>query len=419
MLAVRVLDRQRAAYRVATSRRWLQVFAAAMFINTSYGTLSYAFSVFVTDAAMGGRFGAGLVSLGFSLALLVSGFASVATGTVADLWGSRRLMAGGAVLGALSLALVSVCQAGWQLVAVFVLLMGPAMAATFYEPVYVLMNRWFPGGDRGRAYGVLTLLSGFSITIFTPLTQALVAAFGWREAALVLAAILLVVGLVVPALLTEPPAQAAGTRFSFRQFGRDTAVGLRSATPDFWLFTVAFFAGTVAFSGYSFHMVAQLEGRGFEAGEVARAIAFTGILSLPLRLLLPALSGRLPGTRLLAGCLLLLGVAAWVASVAGEWWQVWVYVALFGVVFGAIYPLRALVTAQHFAPETFGRLVGVQALFIAVARAMGPALIGVSAGLTGYPVPFRVAAVVLAASAVLTLLAFRRRSGPAGSPSAL
>jgi len=64
----------------ALSRRWLQVFAAAMFINTSYGTLSYAFSVLVTDSGPGGDFGAGTVSLGFGLALLVSGVTAISRG---------------------------------------------------------------------------------------------------------------------------------------------------------------------------------------------------------------------------------------------------------------------------------------------------------------------------------------------------
>ena len=45
--------------------RWLSVVAASALINTSYGTLSYAFSVLVTDSGPGGTFGAGTVD--FSL----------------------------------------------------------------------------------------------------------------------------------------------------------------------------------------------------------------------------------------------------------------------------------------------------------------------------------------------------------------
>ncbi len=394
--------------------RWAWVVAAALFINTSYGTLYYAFSVLVTSAGPGGEFGKGAVSAGFSLALLVSGIASMAAGTVADLFGTRRLMAWGATAGGLSLALLALCHETWQFLLVMVVLTGPAMAATFYEPLYVLMNRWFAPLERPKAYGVLTLLSGFSITIFTPLTRWLVHAYGWRGGVDVLAAIFIVVGLLVPAFLREPapagpPPGAAPLPRSLRRFVGETADGLRHTTPAFWAFTAAFFVATTAFTGFSFHMVAQLETRGFGAASVADAIAVTGIVSLPARLILPMLSGRAASAALLGVCLALLGIASALASIAGEWWQVWVYVAVFGAVFGAVYPLRALVVAERFGGPYFGRIVGVQALFVAFARALGPALVSaIGTSERRYEIGFRWAAAALVLSAFACWWTMRR-----------
>lgn len=398
-----------AAFRPALARRWWQVGLAALFINTSYGTLSYAFSVFVTPSGPAGDFGAGTVSLGFGAALLVSGLAAVAAGTVADLFGTRRLMAGGAVLGCLGLGLLGASREPWQFVVVLMVVLGPAMAATFYEPVYVLMNRWFEAEARPRAYGVLTLLSGFSITIFTPLTRWLVDALGWRGAMGVLALVLLAVGLAVPAAIREPAAPAA-ERTGPADFLRETAAGLRVASPEFWLFTAAFFVATVAFSGYQFHLVAQLEGRGFAPGAVAGVVALAGVVSLPARLVLPMLAGRVASAALLAACFLVLAAAAVVSTVADAWWQVWLVISLFGAVFGAVYPLRALVTSERFSGPHFGRLIGLQALFVATARAAGPAAIAL-AGTTpaGYATGFRAAAAVLSLSAAVCWLALRRR----------
>jgi MFS family permease len=392
------------------SRRWLQVFAVSMFINTSYGTLSYAFSVLITKSGPGGEFGAGFVSFGFGVALLVSGLAGIFAGTVADVFGTRRLMALGAITGAAGLSLLGASQHGWQFLVVMALVVGPAMAATFYEPVYVLMNRWFTAADRPRAYGVLTLLSGFSITIYTPLTRWLVDALGWREAVGVLGLILLTVGLLVPAVIREPMEGPSATQpRSPRAFVRESRDGLRHTTPAFWAFTVAFFFGTLALSGFSFHMVSQLETRGFDKASVANAIAITGIVSLPARLVLPILSGRAPGAVLLAACLALLGVASILASMAGEWWQVWLYIAVFGAVFGAVYPLRALVIAERFAGPYFGRVVGIQALFVAFARASGPVVIGaIGTGQADYEFGFRAAAVVLFVAAAATWFTLRR-----------
>ncbi|MGE3074665.1 MAG: MFS transporter [Dehalococcoidia bacterium] len=395
---------------VAFSRRWLQVFAAAMLINTSYGTMSYAFSVLVTDTGPGGEFGAGTVSFGFGLALLVSGLAGIFAGTVADLLGTRRLLAAGALLGCAGLVLVGSAQSGWQLILVLAFVVGPAMAATFYEPIYVLMNRWFTAEERPRAYGVLTLLGGFSITIYTPLTRWLVHEYGWREAVVVLGTILAVVGTVVPLLLHEPvEAKSPGTaRLTPARFAREARDGIRHADARFWLFTLAFFGATVAVSGFSFHMISQLETRGFEETAVANSIAVTGIISLPARFLLPSLSGRAPSAILLAVCFGLLAVAAWLASVAGAWWQVWVYIAVYGAVFGAVYPLRALVVSERFAGPYFGRIIGLQALFVAAGRALGPIVIGlIGTSQARYETGFRLAAAMLVAMALLTWWATR------------
>lgn len=399
----------------ALSRRWLQVFAAAMLINTSYGTLSYAFSVLVTSSGPGGEFGAGTVSLGVGLARLVSGIAGIFAGTVADVLGSRRLIAGGAILGCAGLSLLGAVQSDWQLILVLAFVCGPAMAATFYEPVYVLMNRWFPAVDRPRAYGVLTLFSGFSITIYTPLTRYLVDAFGWREAVVILGVILAVVGVLVPALLREPmEARESAPRLTPRRFLSETRDGMHRADARFWLFTFAFFWASMAISGFSFHMISQLETRGFDEAAVATAIAVTGIVSLPGRFLLPMFSGRAPSAVLLSVCFALLAVAAWLASVAGEWWQVWVYIAVFGAVFGAVFPLRALVNSERFSGPYFGRIIGLQALFLAVAGALGPIVIGlIGTSQADYETGFRLAAVVLVAMAALTWWSMRGRSeGP-------
>ena len=53
------------------ARRWMPVVLAACFINTSYGTLSYAFSVLVTEsseavAALNAELGADLLYLCFA-----------------------------------------------------------------------------------------------------------------------------------------------------------------------------------------------------------------------------------------------------------------------------------------------------------------------------------------------------------------
>ncbi|MDZ7727922.1 MAG: MFS transporter [Dehalococcoidia bacterium] len=157
-------------------------------------------------------------------------------------------------------------------------------------------------------------------------------------------------------------------------------------------------------------MISQLETRGFEAGAVAGAIAITGLVSLPGRLLLPSLAARISSAVMLAVCLGGLALSALVASIAGDWWQVWVYVGVFGLVFGAVYPLRTLVLSEQFDGVYFGRVIGLQAMMIAGARALGPVAIGLPGTDTEtYSWSFRVAALVLAMAAAVTVFSGRRR----------
>jgi MFS family permease len=390
--------------------RWLWVALTAVFINTSYGTLSYAFSVFVTRDGPGGTFGEGLVSGGFAAAIIVSGLAGLFSGTVADLFGTRRVMAGGAVAGACGLALLGACQQSWQFLLVMAVIIGPAMAATFYEPVYVLMNRWFAHTERPRAYGVLTLLSGVSISIFTPLTRALISAMGWRGAMGVLALILVVIGLLVPLLLTEPMAAREGPApASPKRFLAEAREGLRRTNAAFWLFTAAYFVAVMSYSGFQFHIVAELEGRGFAAAAVAAAVGIAGLVSLPTRLLLPSLAGRVPSSMLLGLCFGVLAVAAWLASIADAWWQVWLFVVLFGLVFGGISPLRGLALSERFAGAYFGRIIAIQTLFVALAHGLGPVIISsIGTDRSAYELGFRLAAAALVASGAMTWWSLRR-----------
>ena len=109
----------------------------------------------------------------------------------------------GAVLGCLGLAAFSRAVEGWQVAAVWALLLGPAMACVFYEPAYVGIGQWF-GERQGKPLGLLTLVAELSVTVFLPLTQWLVGLLSWRGAVLTL-------GLVLFAVVGPSRCSSSGT----------------------------------------------------------------------------------------------------------------------------------------------------------------------------------------------------------------
>ena len=387
------------------------VVALATIVNVGYGTIFYAFSVLLGEQAAAGELGRTLLSGALGLGFVVSGTLAPLVGALCDTAGPRRVFLAGAVLGGAGLALFSLATEGWQVLLVWPLLLGPAMACSFYEPAYVAIDQWF-GERQGRALGVLTFAAGLSASIFIPLTQWLVESVGWRGATLALAAVqLTVVGALALLLVRDRPREEArpgnlkpGTVY------RAMLAGLRHADRTFWLIGVAFFFGVAAMQLMLFHQVAHLQDLGFPSGEVAAVVGAVGLLSLPARFLLPALADRVRPAALISCVFLLLALSALLLVGAREWWRVYLYVGIFGTVFGAVLPLRAAAMSRHFSGALYGRLMGLQAATLALAMAGGPLLGGILRDATGaYAVPWLAAAGMFVVATPPILAAGRRK----------
>ena len=175
-------------------------------MSVAYGALYYGFAVLITTPAAGGDFSRGLLSAAYGGSVLSGGLAAVPAGRAADRFGVRWLMAGGALLGAAGLLAFAAARAGWQVLAVWWLVLGPATALTLYEPAYVAIEQAFGAPARARAIGVLALTAGLSGPIFTLATGALVDVLGWRDATRVLAAAMACAAPVAALLVRARPA---------------------------------------------------------------------------------------------------------------------------------------------------------------------------------------------------------------------
>ncbi|WP_219975947.1 MFS transporter [Rubrobacter xylanophilus] len=389
-------------------RPWSMVVALAAIVNVGYGTIFYSFSVLLGEGAAVGDFGRTVLSVALGLGVVVSGVLAPLVGTVCDVAGPRRVFLCGAVLGFAGLAGFSRAGEGWHVIVVWGLLLGPAMACTFYEPAYVAIDQWFER-SQGTALGILTLIAGLSATIFIPLTQLLVEALGWRDATLTLGVVLLFAGggLAAAAVRDRPREQSAG---GLQGVYRALITGARGADGSFWLITAAFFLALAAMFGMLFHQVAYLQDLGFPPQGVAAAAGIVGIASLPARFLLPALSDLLGPWWPTAGVLAALAASALLLPGAKEWWRIYAYVGLFGAAFGAVLPLRAAIMARRFGGPRYGRLMGLQQVFLALAMAAGPSLGGLARDATGSYTPAWFAASILCLAAVPPLLAAARWS---------
>lgn len=163
-----------AAGRAATSepdRRRARgiVRALAVTQTVGYGTLYYAFAVFLVPtagdlrASTGAITGAftGAITGAFTASVLTSAALAVPVGRWLDRRGGRALMTGGSLLGAVMLAAWSQVHALWQLYLVQVGI-GIAAAASLYEAAFAVIIAWHAPRRRSTALLTSTVVAGFA-----------------------------------------------------------------------------------------------------------------------------------------------------------------------------------------------------------------------------------------------------------------
>lgn len=158
---------------------------------TGWGIVYYAFPVLLPYLTADTGWSTGGATAAFSLGLLVSAAAEIPVGRLLDHRGPRAVMTAGSVLAVLSV-LALACAPNLVVFTGAWIFAGFAMAATFYQPAFAALTRWW-GADRVRALTIVTLAGGLASTFFAPLTATLADHLDWRTTYAVLAAILALV----------------------------------------------------------------------------------------------------------------------------------------------------------------------------------------------------------------------------------
>jgi predicted MFS family arabinose efflux permease len=140
----------------------------------------------------------------FSMALIVSAAAGPPAGRLIDRHGGRPVLIAANLIFAAGLVLLGLAQGPWSLGAGWVLI-GLAMGGGLYEGAFAALVRLYGAGARNAITGV-TLFGGFASTAGWPLSALMEAHWGWRGACFGWAALHLLLGAPLNALLPRAPA---------------------------------------------------------------------------------------------------------------------------------------------------------------------------------------------------------------------
>lgn len=208
--AARSESRRRFDPRADPRYGWTIVGTLALTETVSWGVLYYAFALFLVPMRNEFRWSTTELTAAFTLALAVSASAAIPIGRWLDVHSPRLLMSVGSAAGAILVFARSRVETLPQLYLVFVGV-GLAQAAVLYDATFIVVAKWF-SFRRREALTAVTLVAGAASLVFSPLSERLIDAYGWRYALVVPATMLATLTLPLHAIALRPAPKTSAER---------------------------------------------------------------------------------------------------------------------------------------------------------------------------------------------------------------
>jgi len=305
------------------------------------------------------------------LAFLAMGFGSFLWGTLSDRFGTRLVvLAGGVILGA-GLIGASLAATLLQFQLLFGLLVGLA-AGSFYTPLTASVTRWFTT-NRSLAVALVSAGMGVGSLLIAPLSRWIITNYDWRSAMLTVGGLALVV--IIPAALfvRQPPAgEVIGTIADRGAGGCDYTIGEVIRTPQFAAISLTFFCCCAAHSGPIFHMISYAVDCGISSMTAATVFGTTGLASLSGRIVCGLIADRVGAKQTLVTGLAIQALAVSLYVVTKGTVGLYALAAMFGLAFGGVMPLYAILVREYFGAKVMGAAFGAAAMISTLGMALGP-----------------------------------------------
>lgn len=341
------------------------------------------------------------VMAGPTVMLVVMAAAAVPFLRLFERFGARLVMTSSTAVAALGLATIASATAPWSYFAGW-MLVGLAGAGALTTAMQIGISEW--AGVRARqAIGALLIFGGLSTTLSWPLLGALQAAFGWRMATLVGAALLLVIAAPIYwLLLAKRPGGAA----------KRPATGPVPPLDRVAFALLAFASATngIVTWGFSLTIITLFEGRGLEQGTAVLVASFIGVTALLARLVDFAVGKRWNSlaTGLLAAAALPLSFAVLIVGTGAP--AAIAFIAVYGLSSGVLAVARSTMPLDLFPPAAYARASSMLALPLNLSFACAPPLFAAILAGPGSDAALWVAAgLSLSALLSLALLVLRHR----------
>lgn len=347
---------------------WVIVAVGALMTCVGFGSM-FSLAVFLAPMVVETGWSRAGISTAMTLDFLSLGIAGFLWGALSDRFGARPVVLAGATLLGIGIILASRAETLLEFQIVYGILVGLATGA-FFAPMMATVTGWFDR-HRGLAVGLVSAGLGVAPMTVSPFAGWLIENYGWRNAQLTIGIVALV--LLVPAalLVRRPPALAVG---SAEAAAERSSMTVREAfvSPQFIVLALTFFACCAAHSGPIFHTVSYAIACGLPPMAAVTIYSAEGLAGLGGRLLLGIAADRLGAKRVLVAGLLVqaIGAAAYLGT--RELAEFYAVAIVFGVAYGGVMPLYAVLARQYFGLRILGTVFGAATMVSSLGMALGP-----------------------------------------------
>ncbi len=359
---------------------WVVVAAGGVLGCVTIGAV-FSLAVFLqpmADATGWSRTG---VSSAMTIVFLVMGVASFGWGALTDRFGPLPVMLSGGVLLGLGLMLASRASSLLEFQLIYGLLVGGATGAVFV-PTMTTVTGWF---EKHRSLAVSLVSAGMGMAPMTisPFASWLITNYDWRTAQLVIAIMAWIVLVPTAFLVRRAPeviderervAAASGMTMGAADPGLTAGQALRS--PQFWVLSLTYFACCATHSGPIFHTVSYAIACGLPVMAAVTIYSVEGLAGLGGRILFGLAGDRFGAKRVLVIGLFAQALGAGAYFFVRQLSEFYAVAAVFGLIYGGIMPLYAVIAREYFPMRIMGTVLGASTVFSAGGMALGPVVGG-------------------------------------------
>ncbi len=335
---------------------YLALIMGGIIAAMSFGIRS-GFGLYLGPISLEFGYGREVFALSLALQNLVWGVTQPFVGALADRFGPFKAIALGSILYSGGTILLAFSNSPGLLHLSAGVIVGAALSGTSFGIILGAVGQLFPPEKRSFALGVTGAAGSLGQFLIVPAGQALLAAVGWSQSALIMgiaALLMLPLGLVF--IKARPKPSAGGEP--------DQAIGaaLRQAfaLPSFWLLTAGFFVCGFHVAYIAVHLPSFVVDIGLSAETGAWALALVGLFNVIGSLLAGFLGGRFPKKYLLSG--LYFGRAVVMTGfvlLPPSELLVYVFAGTMGLLWLSTVPLTSGLVADIFGPRYMSMLFGI------------------------------------------------------------